>query len=384
MPAKNTRIEKVMGETNIEKDNVNMLMTDQQYRIWVNDLSRRYKQSQVQAAIGINGEQLRFYWTVGRDIVAMHIEERWGHGILKQLSNDLSKQLDRKGFSVTSLGYMKRFYLLYPDAIPILPSSGGEMEKSDSLPPTGGKTNSPLFCISWSLHKAIIDAVGSDSQKGFFFVRKTLQNQWGRGMLLNMLGTDLYEVQGKAATKFNITMPTQDADLAQDLVKGVYDFSFAQIDEHYNEAQLKERLVGDICQFLLELGRGFSFVGKEYRICAAGKEKYIDLLFYIIPLHRYCVIEVKTTEFDFPDVGQLAGYMGMVDEVLNVVGDNDCIGLLICHSKNNIFAHYALSKINAPIGVAEYKLGKSTLPQDFQDKLPTEEEISKGLTELKR
>lgn len=220
MPAENTRIEKVMGETNIEKNNGNMHFADQQYSIWVSDLSRRYKQSQVQAAIGINGEQLRFYWTVGRDIVAMHIEERWGHGILKQLSNDLSKQLDRKGFSVTSLGYMKRFYLLYPDAIPILPSSGGEMEKSDSLPPLGGKTNSPLFCIPWSHHKAIIDAVGADSQKGFFFVCKTLQNQWGRGMLLNMLGTDLYEVQGKAATNFNITMPTQDADLAQDLVKG--------------------------------------------------------------------------------------------------------------------------------------------------------------------
>ena len=372
-----------MGKSIIKKTTINKLTADEDYSTWIDDLSRRYKQSQVQAALGLNAEQLKFYWTVGRDIVAMHIEERWGLGILKQLSCDLTKKLNRRGFSVTSLGYMKRFYLLYPDAIPILPPLGGETEVSASLPPAGGETKSPLFCIPWSHHKAIIDSVGTDNRKGFFFVCKTLQNQWGRGMLLNMLNSDLYKVQGKAENNFNLTLPTQDADLAQDLIKGVYDFSFAQISEQYNEAQLKDRLTDNICRFLLELGRGFSFVGKEYRICAVGKEKYIDLLFYIIPLHRYCVIEVKTTEFDFPDIGQLAGYMGMVDDVLNVSGDSDCIGLLICHSKNNIFAHYALSKINAPIGVAEYKLGGSTLPQDLKGQLPTEEEISKRLSELK-
>lgn len=352
---------------------------DYAYCEWVEDISRRYNQSQVRAAVGINAEQLRFYWTLGRDIVNMRVEERWGQGIINQLSRDLTNKLDRKGFSVTSLGYMRRFYQLYPNAIPTLPPAGGEMHSLTNLPPAGGEMQSPLFCIPWSHHKAIIDKVGSNTDKGFFFVCKTLQNQWGRGMLENMLSTDLYEVQGKAVTNFDLTLPKPEADLAGDLVKGTYDFSFAQIREQYTEAQLKDKLIDHIRLLLLELGRGFSFVGKEYRICGAGKEKYIDLLFYIIPLHRYCVIEVKTTEFDFPDTGQLAGYMGMVDENLNTPEDNDCIGLLICRSKNNVFARYSLDKIKAPIGIAEYKLGNRTLPPELEGKIPSEEEIEDKL-----
>lgn len=191
-------------------------------------------------------------------------------------------------------------------------------------------------------------------------------------MLENMLQTDLYEVQGQSANNFDLTLPTPEADLARDLFKGTYQFGFTQISQPYNEAQLKDQLVNHMQHFLLELGRGFSFVGKEYRIKAAGKEKYIDLLFYIIPLHRYCVVEVKITELDFPDIGQLAGYMGMVDDVLTTTGDNPCIGLLICRSKNTIFAQYALDRINAPIGIADYRL----YPQ-----LPTPEEIQKELQE---
>lgn len=133
---------------------------------------------------------------------------------------------------------------------------------------------------------------------------------------LDQIQTDIYEVQGQSTNNFQLTLPSPDADLTRDLFKGTYQFGFTQISEQYNEAQLKNQLVDHIRQFLLELGRGFSFVGQEYHIKAAGKEKYIDLLFYIIPLHRYCVIEVKITEFDFPNAGQLAGYMGMVDDVL--------------------------------------------------------------------
>lgn len=351
---------------------------DEAYWAWVSDLSHRYQQSQIQAALGINAEQLKFYWSVGHDIMQMHVEERWGQSVLKQLSVDLTRKLDRKGFSVTSLGYMKRFYLLYPEAVINSTSNEGETS-NDNLPSVGGKSHDAIFCIPWGHHKAIIDKVGNNTDKGFFFVCKTLQNQWGRGMLENMLSTDLYEVQGKAATNFNLTLSRPDADLASDLVKGTYNFGFVQISEQYNEAQLKDKLIDHIRQFLLELGRGFSFVGKEYRICGAGKEKYVDLLFYIIPLHRYCVIEVKTTEFDFPDAGQLAGYMGMVDENLNTYGDNDCIGLLICRSRNNVFAHYALSKINAPIGIAGYKLASRTLPPELEGKIPTEKEIEDNL-----
>lgn len=352
--------------------NPDSLNTDADYRAWIKDLSQRYRQSQVMAACGINAEQLRYYWLLGRDIVEMHIEERWGQGVIKQLSKDLTSTLDRKGFSVTSLGYMKRFYLLYPEAVRNLPPVGGEMAEmpQTNLPSIGGEMVNHIFCLPWSHHKAIIDTVHGNQQKALFFVRKSLQNQWGRTMLENMLSTNLYETQGQAATNFDVTLPQPEADLARDLIKGTYDLSFTDIREQYNERQLKDQLVSNIRQFLIELGRGFSFVGQEYRLSAAGHEKYIDLLFYIIPLHRYCVIEVKTTEFDFPDAGQLAGYMGMVDNILNTPQENNCIGLLICRKKNNLFAQYALSKIDAPIGITEYELNKI---------LPTPEEIEKAL-----
>lgn len=367
--------------------NTNMpsVITDPQYHAWVNELSQRYHQSQIRAAIGINSEQLRFYWSLGRDIVSMHVEELWGQGVLKQLSTDLTRTLDRKGFSVTSLGYMKRFYLLYPEAQTNLPPLEGKMQTATiqatltNLPPYGGEAASSLFAIPWSHHKAILDKVDGNQQKALFFVHKSIQNQWGRAMLENMLQTDIYEVQGQSANNFQLTLPSHDADLARDLIKGTYQFGFTQISEQYNEAQLKNQLVDHIRQFLLELGRGFSFVGQEYRIKAADKEKYIDLLFYIIPLHRYCVIEVKITEFDFPDAGQLAGYMGMVDDVLTGDDNNPCIGLLICRKKNNLFAKYALDKLNAPIGVAEYQLQHQQLPPELQSKLPTEQEIEQAL-----
>lgn len=359
--------------TNRNKD-IHPIVTDPQYIAWVTDLSKRYMQSQVRAAVGINSEQLQYYWSVGRDIISMHVEERWGQGILKQLSRDLTVRLNRKGFSVTSLGYMKRFYLLYPDAKDSLPSAGGK-----NLPPAGGEIDTIIFTIPWSHHKAILDKVEGNQHKALFFVRKSLQNQWGRDMLENVLQTDIYEVQGQAVNNFDYTLPAPDADLARDLIKGSYQFGFTQISEQYSEAQLKNQLVDHIRQFLIELGRGFAFVGQEYRITAAGKEKYIDLLFYIIPLHRYCVVEVKISEFDFPDVGQLAGYMGMVDDVLTSTGDNPCIGLLICRKKNNLFAQYALGNLSAPIGVAEYRVARQQLPPDLQSQLPTEEEIEQAL-----
>jgi len=367
----------------IDNSKIQKLIQDPDYESWIKNLSIRYMQSQVRAAVGINTEQLKFYWSLGSDIISMHVEERWGQGVIRQLSQDLTSRLDRKGFSVTSLGYMKRFYLLYHDTTLNLPPAEGKLLDESKilptnatknaevyLPPAEGKMENGIFLIPWSHHKAIIDKVEGNRQKALFFVHKSIENQWGRAMLENMLQTDIYEVQGQSANNFALTLPAPEADLARDLFKGTYQLGFTQISQQYNEAQLKDQLISHMQQFLLELGRGFSFVGREYHIKAAGKEKYIDLLFYIIPLHRYCVVEVKITELDFPDIGQLAGYMGMVDDVLTTIGDNPCIGLLICRSKNNIFAQYALNRINAPIGIADYKL----YPQ-----LPTPEEIKHAL-----
>lgn len=363
---------------------------DKDYYDWISELSQRYQQSQIKAAVKVNSEMLRFYWSVGQDIEQRQFENKYGSHFYENLSRDLSLALNKKkGFSPTSLWYTKRFYCLYSTAFQNFQQLVGKLEEAN-LQQVVGESPDPnrqqlvddfekLFTIPWGHHCRIIDKVDGDSQKALFFVRKTLENNWGRGTLLNFLSTDLYERQGAAQTNFATTMPKAEGDLAQEYFKDPYRFEFAQLNEEYTEQELKDELMSKLTQFLLELGKGFSFVGREYRLSAGGKDKYIDLLFYIIPLHRYCVIEVKITEFDFPDIGQLAGYTAMVDDLLNTPQDNPSIGLLICKEKNSVLARYALSRVNVPIGISKYELSQQSLPQELQDKLPTESEIENGL-----
>lgn len=351
---------------------------DKEYYEWISELSSRYRQSQIKAAVKVNSEMLRFYWSVGKDIEERQFDNRYGSHFYENLSRDLSLALcNRKGLAPTSLWYAKSFYRLYS---PLFRNLRQDAEKSstENLRQLA-EDFEMLFCIPWTHHQKIIDKVNGDSQKALFFVRKTLENNWGRGTLLNFLSTDLYERQGAAQTNFALTLPKAEGDLAQEYFKDPYRFEFAQLNEEYTEKELKDELMSKLTQFLLELGKGFSFVGREYRLSAGGKDKYIDLLFYIIPLHRYCVIEVKITEFDFPDIGQLVGYTAMVDDLLNTPQDNPSIGLLICKDKNSVLARYALSRVNAPIGISKYELSQQTLPEEMQDKLPSEQEIEDGL-----
>lgn len=353
-------------------------ITDSDYVHWIDELKRRYQRSQIKAAIKVNSEMLKFYWSMGKDIEERQFENRYGSHFYENLSRDLILALNnKKGFAPTSLWYTKSFYCLYSPLFSFLrqPAENFDDVNRRQL----ADDFEMLFCIPWTHHQKIIDKVKGNSQKAMFFVRKTWENQWGRGVLINFLNSDLYERQGLAQTNFKTTLPAVESDLAQQLLKDPYCFNFTQLKENYSEKELKKELIDKLSQFLLELGKGFSFVGQEYRLSAGGKDKYIDLLFYIIPLHRYCVIEVKTTEFDFQDIGQLAGYTAMVDDLLNTTQDNPSIGLLICREKNNVLARYALSRINAPIGISEYDVAYQQLPKELQNKLPTTEEIEKSL-----
>ena len=380
---------------------------DKEYLAWITELSSRYRQSQIKAAVKVNSEMLRFYWSVGKDITERQYDNRYGSHFYENLSRDLSLALNKKkGFAPTSLKYATYFYRLYK---PLLSNRRQHADDSEEVnhpqhvdelgllnsQQLVGKTDDPnrrqladdlelLFSIPWTHHQKIIDKVNGNAQKALFFVRKTIENNWGRGMLVNFLSTDLYEREGAALTNFATTMPKPEGDLAQEYFKDPYRFEFVQMNEEYSEKELKDELTSKLTQFLLELGKGFSFVGREYRLSAGGKDKYVDLLFYIVPLHRYCVIEVKVTEFDFPDIGQLAGYTAMVDELLNTPVESPAIGLLICKEKNTVMARYALSRISTPIGVSEYELTRKQLPEELQDKLPTEEEIEQGLNKMEQ
>lgn len=339
-------------------------ISDKDYLKWIQDLCNRYRQSQIKASLQINKGMLSFYWELGKDIEERKYDNKYGSRFYENLSRDLSNVLNnKKGLAPTSLRYTKYFYCLYA---PLFENCRQVADEFDLL-----------FSIPWSHHQKIIDKVKGDANKGLFFVRKTLENNWGRGVLVNFLETDLYERNGITMSNFKATMPIIESDLAQQLLKDPYHFNFLTLKEEYTEKELKEKLVDKLSNFLLELGKGFSFVGREYRLSVGGKDKYIDLLFYIIPLHRYCVIEIKVTDFDFQDIGQLAGYTAMVDDLLNTEQDNPSIGLLICKEKNNVLARYALSRINSPIGISEFELSKRQIPEELKGSLPTIEEIER-------
>lgn len=362
----------------------NLIHIDTQYKDWISNLSQRFKQSQIKAAIKVNSELLQFYWSLGRDIVELNVEERWGQGVLASISQDLQSALpDVKGLSTSNLYYIKRFYVTYYKLFTKLPQLGVNLDK-EILPQVGVNISaeetvfSELMSIPWNHHKYIMDKHSKDMSKALFFVHQTYVNNWSRAMLLNFLDTDLYERQGKAVTNFKQTLPEVDSDLAQQITKDPYNFDFLAMTRPYNERELKDALENNIMRFLTELGKGFAYVGREYRIMIGEKEKFIDMLFYHIPLHRYVVVEIKTDEFDSDNIGQLGTYVVAVNHQLKGERDDATIGLLICKKKDNILAQYALEMTNIPLGISEYELSK-LVPENFKSSLPSIEEIENEL-----
>lgn len=231
------------------------------------------------------------------------------------------------------------------------------MYSSQNLPQlVGDLTEEELFSIPWGHHRLIIDRCSGNICEAVFFIRKTIENNWSRTLLMNFLDTDLYERQGKAISNFKYSLPEPQSDLAQELTKDPYNFDFLSIQEDYNEKQLKDALVNNVIKFMLELGKGFSFVGREYPLPIDGTEEYIDLLLYHLWLHCYVVVEVKVKAFPSSDIGQTATYVAIADDKLKREGDNKTIGLIICKSKNNVLAKYAVGTSNEPIGISEFEL----------------------------
>ena len=366
---------------------------DKDYIQWVKDLVVRYRQSQIKAAIKVNEEQLKFNWMLGRDSVEMKVEERWGESVIEQLSKDLKEEMPHvEGLSVTNLRYCRRFYLLYSQMVTIRPQVEGEnIDDASSRihPQVGGQLHNAetsakfadIFKVPWGHHKLILDKVKGDINKAMFFIQQTLGNGWSRAMLLNWIDTGLYERKGKAITNFKNTIPDESSDLAQELTKDPYNFAFAGVTTRHNETQLKEALLANITNFLIELGTGFAYVGKEYRLLIGETEKFIDLLFYNIKLRCYVVIEVKIDKFDSRDIGQLGTYVTAANHLLREDGkDNPTIGLLICRSKDNTLAKYALESSRQPIGISEYELDKF-YPEKIEGTIPTIKEIEARLNE---
>lgn len=370
----------------------NLTIIDKDYAQWVEDLSARYRQSQIRASVKVNRELLKYYWELGRDIEEMHVEERWGQSVIKNLSVDLQHQNpNAKGLSVRNIYYCKKFYLLYRQYFAIMPQSVAQLEEekvpqavaqsSEILPQLAEQLSEVLFSIPWGHHRYVMDKCSEEPAKAFYYVRKTMEEGWSREVMLIHMDANLYEREGKALTNFTRTLPAETSELAQELTKDPYSFAFTGITGKYNEGKLKDALLSNISQFLLELGTGFAYVGKEFKLQIGEKEKFIDLLFYNLKLSCYVVIEVKIGEFDFQDLGQLSGYVVACNHILRKEGrDNPTIGLLICRQKDSLLAQYALEGSNLPLGISEYELSK-LYPERVEGTIPTIEEIESKLNE---
>lgn len=351
---------------------------DENYKNWITKVGSRYKKSQIKAAVKVNEEMLHFYWTLGKEMVALKKSIGWGSHFYQRVSKDLVEILPEvKSFSPRNLLYMCQFYKMYPET-EITPQLDAQIVNSEITPQIGAQIKAEsIFMIPWGHHKVILDKC-KEQERALFFVNKTIENNWSRAVLLNFLDTNLYERQGKAISNFDKVFPDEQSDLAQEMTKDPYNFDFLTLREGYDEKELKDALMANVQSFLLELGMGFAFVGREYRLDVGNTEQFLDMLFYNIFNHCYVVIEIKTRDFQPGDMGQLGTYVAAVDGILRKENDNQTVGLLICKTKDNVLAKYAVNMINVPVGISEYDMS-NLIPENYKSSMPTIEEIEDQL-----
>ncbi len=336
------------------------------YKIFITQIKNRIQSSQIKAAISVNQEMLKLYWFIGSEIVKKQETSHWGDGFLKQISVDLKKEFpDMKGFSVRNLELMRKWYRYWIQRDEIAKQVVSQLD------------HAPIFQIPWG-HNILIVRKSNSIKEALFYASKTIENNWSRNVLLNQIDSNLYERQGKSISNFDKHLPAKDSDLAKEILKDPYNFDFLTMHEKYNERELEKALVADITNFLLELGEGFSYVGKQYKLTVDNEDFYIDLLFYHIKLHSYVVIELKTGQFRPEYTGKLNFYVSAVDGILKTEKDNPTIGILICKEKSKTIVEYALKDISKPIGVSEYELTRH-LPDEYKNALPTIEQIEREL-----
>ena len=347
-----------------------LLVSDKEYKIWLADIKARVRKAQIKAALSVNSELLRFYWSMGEDIVARQKNTKWGDSLLPRLSRDLMAEFPNiKGFSRSNLKYIKQWFQFY--------------SKEEEF---GQQVVGQITRIPWGHNIAIISKC-KDIKEALFYVQNTIKHSWSRSVLVHQMESGLFRREGKAITNFPLTLPKPQSDLAHQTLKDPYIFDFLSMSADYNERDLENKLIEHLTSFLLELGAGFAFIGKQISVQVGDREFFIDLLFYHTRLHCYVVVELKTGDFEPEYAGKLNFYIKAVDSQLHKEGDLPTIGLLLCKSRDKLVAEYALSDIHKPIGVSEYKLTHS-LPKKLKSSLPAieeiEKELNKGISKTKK
>lgn len=330
----------------------------------LNDIIKHISESQIKAISAVTKELTSLYWYIGKTISTQQQENGWGSNVVETLAKDLQKLYPEiSGFSQRNIFRMQAFFSAYK-----------QIDNSDA-----NLTDLPIFSIPWG-HNAVLLEKIKDAKTRLWYAKKTIENDWSRASLTMWIESELHKRQGKAITNFKKTLPMPHSDLAEQSLKDPYNFDFLMMDERARERELEMGLIEQIQKFLLELGQGFAFIARQYPIKIGSKDFFIDMLFYHVKLRCFIVVELKIDELCPSNVGQINTYLVAVDKHLKHPDDNPSIGLLLCKSKDNIVAEYALQTINQPIGISSYttKLVAS-LPKNLKGKLPTIKELESEL-----
>lgn len=338
-------------------------------------LKEKIRNARIKAAVLVNTQLLSTYWEIGNAINEQEQQAGWGKKIVDQLADDLKAEFpDMKGLSPRNLRYMREFAIAYPQFL-ILQDGIAKLEASENE--EAAILQRSVAKLPWGHNCTLLDKLKLPAQK-LFYATKAIQNGWTRNMLINQIENGLHKQIGALSNNFGVTLPAYDSELALQLFKDPYNFDFLQIGEEAKERDLENALIQHITKMLLELGDGFAFKGRQYRLEAGGKEYFIDLLFYHTRLRRHIVIELKIGEFLPEYISKMNLYLGLVDDKLKTEFDEPAIGLILCKTNNKIIAEYALRDTSKPIGIAEYKIA-AMLPENIKGELPTIEELEQEL-----
>ncbi len=359
------------------------------YTQWRKDIEQLIDTAKLHTALNVNVGTLTLYWNIGKSILQKQEQEGWGKQVIEQLSKDLiSRYPDDRGYSVRNLRYMKRFASAYPD-FPILQVPLAELKELPILQATLAELENegkefvqvPLAQISWYHHISLLPKVKDEAERAYY-ITETAQNGWSRDVMLLQIDNGYIHAKGHAINNFEQTLPPPQSDLARYIFKDPYNFSFIGTVALQNELDIEKSLTSKITDFLLEMGRGFAYIGRQYHISVDGDDYYIDLLMYHLKLHCYVVVELKAVEFKPEFVSKLNFYISAVDDLVKSPEDKPTIGLLLCRTKSNKKAEFSLRGITQPMGIAQYETEK--LFADVASALPQIEEIEKSVKDLEK
>jgi predicted nuclease of restriction endonuclease-like (RecB) superfamily len=328
------------------------------YRAWLDDVKTTIRSTQIKAALSVNQKMIQLYWHLGQMMDGKIQEANWGEGIIKRIASDLKSEFPHlSGFSRSNLFYMRQFYCFYRHA--------------------DIKVQQLVGQIPWG-HNILIFRKLKTVEHAVFYLNSTIQNNWSRSILDIQLDTKLHERQGQAITNFNRVLPSPQAELAQETLKDPYMFDFLNRTDDMHEWDLERQLTNHIIKFLLELGNGFAFIGRQHPLKIGEKEYAIDLLFYHIRLRCFVVIDLKMRDFEPEYTGKMNFYLSAVDDLLKLETDNPSIGIILCKSKDRFEVEYALRDLNKPIGVSDWVITEK-LPDNLQSSFPTIEQLEQEL-----